>query len=57
MEDNLARFDFGICMAGWDGDKVYAAPKYKVDVENKTFTLAAPITRLNSTIRCCASRR
>ena len=39
MQDNLARFDFGPCMAAWDGDKVYTAPEYKRDVEQKTFTL------------------
>ena len=39
MQDNLARFDFGLCMAGFDGDKVYTAPEYKRDVEQKTFTL------------------
>ena len=21
MQDNLARFDFGVCMAGWDGER------------------------------------
>jgi hypothetical protein len=39
MKDNLARFDFGICMAAWDGKKTYVAPEYNIDVENKTFTL------------------
>ena len=39
MQDNLARFDFGVCMAAWDGDKVYTAPEYKTDIERKTFTL------------------
>lgn len=39
MHDNLARFDFGICMAGWDGEKVYTAPEYRTDIERKTFTL------------------
>lgn len=39
MEANLERFDFGICMAAWDGDKVYTAPEYKIDIEQKTFTL------------------
>lgn len=39
MQDNLARFDFGICMAGWDGENVYTAPEYKIDIERKTFTL------------------
>ena len=39
MQDNLARFDFGVCMAGWDGEEVYTAPEYKTDIECKTFTL------------------
>ena len=38
-KSNLARFDFGICMAGWDGEEVYTAPEYKTDIERKTFTL------------------
>src|SRR5215204_5982742 len=36
MQDNLRRFDFGVCMAGWDGEKVYTAPEYKADIEKKT---------------------
>jgi hypothetical protein len=39
MEDNLERFDFGVCMAAWNGEVVYTAPEYKRDVERKTFTL------------------
>jgi Poly A polymerase head domain len=39
MKANLARFDFGICMAAWDGAEVYVAPEYKTDIERKTFTL------------------
>jgi hypothetical protein len=39
MRDNLARFDFGTCMAAWDGDRVYVAPEYTRDVNQKTFTL------------------
>jgi hypothetical protein len=39
MAENLARFDFGVCMCGWDGNEVYTAPKYKRDIEQKTFTL------------------
>jgi Poly A polymerase head domain len=39
MQTNLSRFDFGICMAGWDGSEVYTAPEYKTDIEQKTFTL------------------
>ena len=25
MQENLARFDFGICMAGWDGESLHRA--------------------------------
>jgi hypothetical protein len=39
MRHNLARFDFGVCMAAWDGDTVYTAPEYRADIEAKTFTL------------------
>jgi hypothetical protein len=39
MRFNLSRFDFGICMAGWDGEEVYTADEYKRDIEQKTFTL------------------
>jgi hypothetical protein len=39
MQDNLRRFDFGTCMAAWDGDKVYTAPEYTSDTKAKTFTL------------------
>src|SRR3954464_11540418 len=27
MQDNLRRFDFGLCMCAWDGNEVYTAPK------------------------------
>ena len=39
MQENLARFDFGVCMAGWDGEEVYTAEEYKTDIERQTFTL------------------
>ena len=39
MQENLARFDFGICMAGWDGENVYTLYEYQVDIEQQTFTL------------------
>jgi hypothetical protein len=39
MEDNLARFDFGACMAGFDGNKVYTAPEYRIDISERTYTL------------------
>jgi hypothetical protein len=39
MEENLSRFDFGVCMAAWDGNKVYVAPEYIADIEAKAFTM------------------
>ncbi|QHO72312.1 hypothetical protein ACH79_06415 [Bradyrhizobium sp. CCBAU 051011] len=39
MQGNLSRFDFGVCMAAWDGDDVCTAPEYFADVHGKTFTL------------------
>jgi Poly A polymerase head domain len=39
MQMNADRFDFGICMAAWDGEKVYTANAFDTDVANKTFTL------------------
>jgi hypothetical protein len=39
MQENQTRFDFGVCMAGWDGSKVYTAPGYRSDVERQCFTL------------------
>ena len=39
MQANLERFDFGICMAAWDGEVVYTASEYNTDIERKTFTL------------------
>jgi len=39
MRENVARFDFGACMAAWDGDEVYSAPEYTIDINEKTFTL------------------
>jgi hypothetical protein len=40
MQMNVERFDFGICMAAWNGEKVYTAPQFETDVKNKTFTLS-----------------
>ena len=39
MRDNVARFDFGICQAAWDGETVYTSAEYKIDVEQKSFTV------------------
>jgi hypothetical protein len=39
IEDNLSRFDFGICMAAWTGEKIITMPKYRRDLEAKSFTL------------------
>jgi hypothetical protein len=38
--DNIARFDFGVCMAAWSGgDFMHTDDRFKRDVESKTFTL------------------
>jgi hypothetical protein len=38
--DNIARFDFGICMAAWDGGvPIISNTHFKRDIESKTFTL------------------
>jgi hypothetical protein len=37
--DNLARFDFGVCMAAFDGENTIQTEEFENDVENKTFTL------------------
>ena len=41
MQDNIARFDFGICMAAWSGggDFMLSDDRFKRDIKNKTFTL------------------
>jgi hypothetical protein len=37
---NIARFDFGVCMAAWDdGDSMITADSFKRDIESKTFRL------------------
>jgi hypothetical protein len=38
-EANVARFDFGICMAAFDGKNVMRTLEFNTDVEAKTFTL------------------
>jgi Poly A polymerase head domain len=38
--DNIARFDFGICMAAWDGGgSMITSNSFKRDIESNTFTL------------------
>jgi hypothetical protein len=40
MQGNIARFDFGVCMAAWNGgDDILSDDRFKRDVESKTFTL------------------
>jgi hypothetical protein len=37
---NIARFDFGVCMAAWaGGDSMITSDHFKRDIESKTFTL------------------
>lgn len=38
-ERNVARFDFGICMAHYDGDTPITTDAFDQDADNKTFTL------------------
>jgi hypothetical protein len=38
-EDNVARFDFGVCMAAWEGGKMLTTPAFDADAGTKTFTL------------------
>jgi len=38
--DNIKRFDFGVCMAAWDGgDSMITSNDFKRDIEGETFTL------------------
>jgi hypothetical protein len=39
--DNIARFDFGVCMAAWQGGDHFITkdPRFLRDIESKTFTL------------------
>jgi hypothetical protein len=39
MDVNVQRFDFGICMAAWDGHKIFRADQFYRDAKNQTFTL------------------
>ena len=36
---NLARFDFGLCMAAYDGENLIRTAEFDRDVESRTFTL------------------
>jgi hypothetical protein len=36
---NIERFDFGVCMATWDGGEFVPAYPFKKDTEGQTFTL------------------
>ena len=38
-KENIARFDFGVCMAAFDGENTIQTPEFETDEENKTFTL------------------
>src|SRR5262249_21983417 len=40
IQSNIARFDFGICMAAWSGGgEMFTNDHFKRDVESETFTL------------------
>jgi Poly A polymerase head domain len=38
-QDNIARFDFGICMAAFDGQQITRAAEFDQDEKDRTFTL------------------
>jgi Poly A polymerase head domain len=38
-KDNITRFDFGICMAAFDGKNTIRAAEFNHDAESQTFTL------------------
>src|SRR5215831_16384974 len=38
-ENNIARFDFGICMAAFDGKRTIRAAEFSQDMKERTFTL------------------
>jgi len=38
-ESNIARFDFGICMAAFDGKRTIRTAEFDQDAESRTFTL------------------
>ena len=38
-EANLGRFDFGVCMAAFDGQQTIRTAKFDADTERQTFTL------------------
>jgi hypothetical protein len=44
MRKNIDRFDFGACMAGWDGDRICITKEYEIDAEKKPSRCAAPTT-------------
>jgi hypothetical protein len=37
--ENIARFDFGVCMAAFDGETTFRTSQFNLDAETKTFTL------------------
>ena len=39
MKVNLSRFDFGICMAAFDGKKTIRTKEFDSDAETRAFTL------------------
>jgi hypothetical protein len=39
LKENLSRFDFGICMAAFDGKQIIRTPEFDRDAEARTFTL------------------
>ena len=48
-KDNIARFDFGVCMAAFDGKQTIRAAEFDQDAEGKTFTLCRADNRAQFT--------
>jgi hypothetical protein len=38
-DENITRFDFGVCMAAWADGELTTSPQFIKDIESKTFTL------------------
>ena len=39
VRENIERFDFGVCMAAWDGGEIIRTTEFNEDVKDQTFTL------------------
>jgi hypothetical protein len=56
-KDNIARFDFGICMAAFDGQRTYRPQSLTTTRRRTPSRCAAPTIMSNTHTRCPASRK